>query len=220
MKIAIFTGAGMSEESGVPTFRTGENSIWDKYDPEIYCNVKSWPYHREKMLNFGNELRQSIEKCQPNKGHFDLAKLEEKYTVDIITTNVDNLHEKAGSTNVIHIHGNMFEQMDEYGNHIFPANQDIKPGDHHPVTGEQLRYNIVMFGEMPKYLNQASKLITEADTLIVIGTSLNVYPAAGLVLGSACSRKYYIDPSNSNIKGFTTIGKKAIEGIEEVIQYL
>lgn len=220
MNIVFFTGAGMSEESGIPTFRTGENCIWNKYNPDIYCNIQSWPQHKDKMLEFGNELRQNIEKCSPNNGHFQIAKLEEKHNVDIITTNIDDLHERAGSNKVIHIHGNIFEQKDEYGKHIFKSNSDIKIGDLHPITMFQLRYNIVMFGEMPQQLNKAQKIINKADILIVVGTSLNVYPAAGLVLGSSCSKKYIIDPFAYKIQGFKSIEKKATDGISEILKYL
>ena len=220
MNIVFFTGAGMSEESGIPTFRTGENCIWNKYDPDVYCHIKSWSQHKEKMLEFGNELRQSIEKCLPNKGHLLIAKLEKKHNVNVITTNVDDLHERAGSSNVIHIHGSMFEKKDENGKSIFKSNSDIKIGDLHPITMSQLRYNIVMFGEIPQQLNEARKIINQADVLIVIGTSLNVYPAAGLVLNAPCNKKYFIDPFAYKIHGFEIIEKKATDGISDILGYL
>ena len=220
MNIVFFTGAGMSEESGIPTFRTGENSIWNKYDPDIYCHIKSWSQHKDKMLEFGNKLRQSIEKCSPNEGHLSIAKLEEKHKVNVITTNVDDLHERAGSSNVIHIHGSMFEKKDENGKEIFKSNSDINIGDLHPITMSQLRYNIVMFGEIPQHLNESRKIINKADVLIVVGTSLNVYPAAGLVLNSSCNKKYIIDPFAYKIQGFKSIEKKATDGILEIIKYL
>jgi NAD-dependent deacetylase len=220
MNIVFFTGAGMSEESGIPTFRTGENCIWNRYDPDVYCHIKSWSQHKEKMLEFGNELRQSIEKCLPNEGHLKIAELEKKHKVDVVTTNVDDLHERAGSSNIIHIHGSMFEKKDENGKLIFKSNSDIKIGDLHPTTMSQLRYNIVMFGEMPQRLNEARKIIDKADVLVVVGTSLNVYPAAGLVLNSSCNKKYIIDPFIYEIQGFKSIEKKANDGISEVLKYL
>jgi len=220
MNIVFFTGAGMSDESGIPTFRTGENCIWNKYDPDIYCNIKSWSQHKEKMLEFGNELRQSIEKCLPNKGHLQIAELEKKHNVTTITTNVDDLHERAGSTNVIHIHGNMFESRSTLNSSlIYKQNKDIILGDK-CEKGSQLRYNIVMFGEMPHYLNEARNIINKADTLIVIGTSLNVYPTASLVFEAKCEKKYYIDPSGIGINEFKVINKKATDGIFEVLKYL
>lgn len=220
MNIVFFTGAGMSEESGIPTFRAGENCIWNKYDPDIYCHTKSWPKHKEKMLEFGNELRQSIEKSSPNKGHLYIAELEKQHNVIIITTNVDDLHERAGSSNVFHIHGNMFESRSTLNPKlIYKQHSDINLGDKCEL-GSQLRYNIVMFGEMPYYLNESINIINNADIFIVIGTSLNVYPAASLVFEAKCNKKYYIDPSGVDVNGFKTITKKATEGIFEVLEYL
>jgi NAD-dependent deacetylase len=220
MNIVFFTGAGMSEESGIPTFRTGEYCIWNKYDPDIYCHIKSWPQHKEKMLDFGNELRQNIEKCLPNEGHLQIAELEKKHKINVITTNVDDLHERAGSTNVIHIHGSMFESRSSLNHNLtYKQTKDILLGDK-CEKGSQLRYNIVMFGEMPQQLNEARKIINKADVLIVVGTSLNVYPAAGLVLNASCSRKYIIDPFAYEIHGFKSIEKKATDGISEILKYL
>ncbi len=220
MNITFFTGAGISEESGIPTFRTGTDSIWSKYDPDIYCNIKSWNVHKEKMLEFGNELRQQIDKCVPNECHIQIAKLEEKHNVNIITTNVDELHERAGSTNVIHLHGNMFEHKDLNHQHTFKINKDIKLGDLHPKTKKQLRYNIVMFGEIPQNILEAKTIIDKTDILIVIGTSLNVFPAASLVLNAKCSKKYYIDPNATKIEDFKIISKCATEGIFDILQEL
>lgn len=219
MNITFFTGAGMSEESGIPTFRTGENSIWNQYDPDIYCNIRSWPQHKEKMLEFMNMLRRNVLDCSPNQGHFLIAELEKKHNVNIVTTNVDDLHERAGSTNVIHMHGNILENCDLNKRHINYSTQDIKLGDTHPKSGEQLRHNIVMFGEMPYYIKEAKTAINKADILVVVGTSLNVYPAAGLVLYSSVEKKYYIDPSGLEIEGYETISKKASEGLE-FLKYL
>ena len=220
MNIVFFTGAGMSEESGIPTFRTGENNIWNKYDPDIYCHIKSWPQHKEKMLEFGNELRQTIEKCSPNDGHLEIAKLEKIHNIIVITTNVDNLHERAGSSNVIHIHGNMFESRSTLNhNLIYKQNKDILLGEK-CEKGSQLRYNIVMFGEIPHHILTAKMAIDKADILVVVGTSLNVYPAAGLVLNASCSRKYIIDPFAYEIHGFKSIEKKATDGISEILKYL
>lgn len=219
MNIVFFTGAGMSEESGIPTFRTGEDCIWNKYDPDIYCHIKSWPFHKEKMLDFGNELRESIEKCSPNKAHYHIAKLEKKHKVNVITTNVDDLHERAGSTNIIHIHGNMFESRSSLNpNLIYKQTKNILLGDK-CEKGSQLRYNIVMFGEMPHYLNEAKNIINKADMLIVVGTSLNVYPAASLVFEAKCEKKYYVDPNGIGVEGFKNINKKASEGLRN-IKYL
>jgi NAD-dependent deacetylase len=219
--LTIFSGAGISEESGIPTFRTGENSIWSKYDQDIVCNVKSWPKHMEDSLNFFNLVRQEIEMCEPNSCHFDVVSLEEKYNVNVITTNIDELHEKAGSSNVIHIHGNIFEACDLNLHHPTKYFKDINIGDKHPKSNTQLRHNVVMFGEMPQYFREAQQIISQTDILIVIGSSLSVYPAAGLVLGAKnANQKYYIDPLAEEIIGFRCIKEKATVGMKKVIEKL
>lgn len=219
--LTIFSGAGISEESGIPTFRTGENSIWSKYDPEIVCSIRAWPFHMEKSLDFFNLVRQKIETCKPNSCHIDIANLENKFNVNIITTNIDELHEKAGSTNVIHIHGNIFESCDLNHHHVEKCSIDIKIGDKHPKSNTQLRHNVVMFGEMPYCFKEAQQIISQTDILIVIGSSLSVYPAAGLVLGAKnVSKKYYVDPEGEKIKEFECIKEKSTIGIKKVIGYL
>ena len=217
MNIVFFTGAGISEESGIPTFRTGEDSIWNRYNPDIVCNIRAWPFHKDKILSFFNEVRSWVEKCSPNQAHLDIASLENKHTVNVITTNIDELHEMAGSTNVLHIHGNIFESCDVNHHHIGKCDFDINIGDTHPKSKIQLRHNVVMFGEMPYYLNEANRLISKADILVVIGTALSVYPAAGLVHNAKC-KTYYIDPE-STLEGDSTINinKKAIDGMQELL---
>ena len=219
MKITFFTGAGISEESGIPTFRTGENSIWNQYDPDVYCNIRSWPQHKEKILEFMNMLRKSVLDCSPNQGHVLIAELEKKHDVNVVTTNVDDLHERAGSTNVIHIHGNILENCDLNKKHVSYSKQDIKLGDIHPKSKMQLRHNIVMFGEMPYNIAKAKTAINRADILVVVGTSLSIYPAAGLVFSSPCEKRYYVDPSGLGIDGYEVISKKASEGLE-FLKYL
>lgn len=217
--LTIFSGAGISEESGIPTFRTGENSIWSKYDQDEICNIKTWPKNMEKSLDFFNLVRHEIEKCKPNSCHVDIANLEKKFNVNIITTNIDELHEKAGSTNVIHIHGNIFESCDLNYHHIEKYSVDINIGDKHLKSNTQLRHNVVMFGEMPYMFKEAQQIISQTDILIIIGSSLSVYPAAGLILGAKNARKkYYIDPMAENFVGFECIKEKATVGIKQVIE--
>jgi NAD-dependent deacetylase len=219
--LTIFSGAGISEESGIPTFRTGENSIWTKYNPEIVCNIQSWPQNMEKSLDFFNLVRQEIQNCEPNSCHTDIYNLEKNYNVNIITTNIDELHEKAGSTNVIHIHGNIFESCDLNHHHVEKCNVDIKMGDTYPKSNTQLRHNVVMFGEMPHRFKEAQQIISQTDILIVIGSSLSVYPAAGLILGAKKAyKKYYVDPMAENFVGFECIKEKATIGIKQVIESL
>jgi NAD-dependent deacetylase len=219
--LTIFSGAGISEESGIPTFRTGENSIWDKYDPDVVCNKNSWPQNMEKSLEFFNIVRQEIENCKPNSCHIDIADLESKFNVNIITTNIDELHEKAGSTNVFHIHGNIFESCDLNLHHIEKCNVDINIGDRNPISKIQNRHNVVMFGEMPYKFKEAQYIMSQTDVLIIIGSSLSVYPAAGLILGAKRAyKKYYIDPMAENFEGFECIKENATEGIKKIINNL
>ena len=220
MNIVFFTGAGISEESGIPTFRTGEDSIWNRYNPDIVCNVRAWPHHKEKILSFFNEVRSWVEKCEPNQAHLDIAQLENTHTVHVITTNIDELHENAGSTNVIHVHGNIFESCDVNYHHIEPCHTDINIGDIHTKSNTQLRHNVVMFGEMPYHLHKSKQIISQADILAVIGTSLSVYPAAGLV-ESFKGQIYYIDPEARSINDKTiAINKKATDGVKEFISLI
>jgi NAD-dependent deacetylase len=217
--LTIFSGAGISEESGIPTFRTGENNIWSQYDPDVVCNIRSWPQNIDKSLEFFNLVRQEIEICKPNSCHVDVANLEDRFNVNIITTNIDELHEQAGSTNVIHIHGNIFESCDLNHHHVMECNTDINIGDKHHKSNIQLRHNVVMFGEMPYKFKEAQHIISQTDILIVIGSSLSVYPAAGLILGAKNAyQKYYIDPLAEDIYGFSCIKEKATVGIKQVIE--
>ena len=220
MNIVFFTGAGISEESGIPTFRTGENSIWNRYNPDIVCDVRAWPYHKEKILSFFNEVRATVEKCEPNDAHLDIAQLEYEHNVHVITTNIDELHEKAGSSNVIHLHGNIFESCDINYHHVEPCHTDINIGDIHPKSNFQLRHNVVMFGEMPYHLKYAQRIISEANILVVVGTSLSVYPAAGLVERFK-GEIFYIDPEAVKITENTIpIKAKATDGIKEFKFYI
>lgn len=222
MKITFFTGAGISEESGIPTFRTGENSIWNKYNPDIVCNIKSWPKHKEKILGFFNEVMDLVVDCEPNEAHKLIADLEWDHEVTVVTTNVDNLHEKAGSTNVIHIHGNIFESCDIKRNHVRKLNSHIELGMLDFKSQKQLRHNVVMFGEMPYHLDKAWELCNNCDILVIIGTSLSVYPAANLVLTSKCNEKYYIDPNPDTLDfyGVSQYVMKAQNGLKNLIETL
>lgn len=222
MKITFFTGAGISEESGIPTFRTGENSIWNKYNPDIVCNIKSWPKHKEKILNFFNEVMDLVVDCEPNEAHKIIADLEQNHEVTVVTTNVDNLHEKAGSSNVIHIHGNIFESCDTNHDHVRELTSHIELGMLDFKSQKQLRHNVVMFGEMPYHLDKAWDLCNECDILVIIGTSLSVYPAANLVLNSKCNEKYYIDPNQDTLDfyGVSQFVMKAQDGLKNLIETL
>jgi NAD-dependent deacetylase len=171
-------------------------------------------------LSFFNEVRATVEKCEPNLAHLDIAQLENTHTVHVITTNIDELHEMAGSTNVIHVHGSIFESCDINYHHIEKCNVDINIGDMHPKSHSQLRHNVVMFGEMPFHLNYAQRIISEANVLVVVGTSLSVYPAAGLVERFK-GEIFYIDPEAIKITENTIpIKAKSTYGIKAFKQYI
>ncbi len=195
MNIVVLTGAGMSSESGLRTFRDA-NGLWEEHYVEDVASPEGWERDKNLVLDFYNTLRTRLEKTNPNEGHYGLAALEKFFHVDIITQNVDNLHERAGSTNVLHLHGELTKArstVDEsliydigYGN--------ISLGDR-CEKGSQLRPHIVFFGEAVPNLDKAIEVTSKADIFVVIGSSLNVYPAAGLIsYAPAGARLFLIDP--------------------------
>lgn len=180
-KIVVLTGAGMSAESGLSTFRDS-GGLWESYDIMDVASVEGWHRNCELVLKFYNDRRKQAFKAQPNAGHSALAELEKQFNVTIITQNVDNLHEKAGSTNIIHLHGELSKARSSIDEHdvIEIGDSEIKLGDV-CKKGSQIRPNIVWFGEMVPLMDQAIEQTASADIFIVLGTSLVVYPAAGLV---------------------------------------
>ncbi|QMU28495.1 SIR2 family NAD-dependent protein deacylase [Adhaeribacter radiodurans] len=180
-KIVVLTGAGISAESGIATFRDA-NGLWEGHDVMEVASPEGWHRNPELVLNFYNERRKKANQVNPNPGHLALAQLEDKYDLTIVTQNVDDLHEKAGSTNVVHLHGKLFESrstVDE--NLVYPMDGwELKMGDL-CEKGSQLRPNIVWFGEMVPMMETAVEETQEADAFMVVGTSLLVYPAAGLI---------------------------------------
>lgn len=225
-KIVVFTGAGISAESGISTFRD-KGGLWEKYRVEDVATIDGWNKNPELVLEFYNERRKQLADVQPNKAHYDLAKLEEQYDVQIISQNVDNLHERAGSSNVLHLHGEMTKGVSLRDDKLIVdlGYGEIKIGDV-GVDGEQIRPFVVWFGEGVPKMVDAKILCEDCDILIVVGTSLNVYPAADILkmVPKTCDI-YYVDPMpdvfalmrNPNIK---PIAKKATEGVEEVITIL
>ena len=201
-KIAVFTGAGVSQESGIQTFRSKEDGVWIQFDPTEVATMQAWNKNPEKVLEFHNNSLKQFSDCKPNSAHFDLVKLEEKFDVSIITQNVDTLHEQAGSTKVIHIHGNISESKSSKNPDLtYPLNGDIKIGDLCEL-GSQLRHNTVLFGEpLPiKEFRESIKTVEHADILIIIGTSLTVYPAYELIEYFDKNKKIYIvNPDKTNI---------------------
>lgn len=180
-KIVVLTGAGISAESGIQTFRDS-NGLWENHKVEDVASPRGWLKDQKLVLDFYNQRRRQLSTVEPNDGHRELVRLEEKYDVTIITQNVDNLHERAGSSNIIHLHGELTKAQST----VYPENtyevgtKDIVEGDlcEH---GFQLRPFIVWFGEMVPKLSKAIEEVAKADIFVVIGTSLQVYPAASLL---------------------------------------
>ena len=230
-RIAVLTGAGVSAESGLGTYRDN-GGLWDSYDPMEVASIEGWYRNRGKVLDFYNMERRKLKDAKPNRAHLLIASLENDYTVDVITQNVDNLHERAGSTHVVHLHGEVTKVRpentcnDEDGfseRSVFDVGYDeVKLGDKAP-NGVQLRPHIVFFGEAVPKLEQAIDLVASADIMLIVGTSLSVYPAAGLYrYARAGVPIYLIDPKEVNTfdKRIHQIRKVATEGMEEFIALL
>jgi NAD-dependent deacetylase len=224
MKIVFLTGAGVSRESGIKTFRDSDG-LWEGHSVMEVASMEGWKKDKEKVLNFYNERRQQLDTVEPNLAHKLIAELEQNHEVVIITQNVDDLHERAGSTNVMHLHGELRKMCSSMNKKsVLPYTQDIKVGDKHE-DGSQLRPYIVWFGEDVPMMLDTTKEVMSAEVLVVIGTSLEVYPAAGLIRHAKGScRLFYIDPNPSTdtpgIEYFNTIKKVATEGMKELVGYL
>ncbi|QHT70524.1 NAD-dependent deacylase [Rhodocytophaga rosea] len=194
-KIVVLSGAGISAESGIATFRDA-NGLWEGHDIMEVASPEGWHKNPELVLNFYNERRKNGLTAQPNAGHLALVELEKKFDVVIITQNVDNLHERAGSSNVIHLHGEIFKSRSTVDENLVYDMEgwELKLGDL-CEKGSQLRPHIVWFGEMVPMIEKAIMEVSSADIFIVVGTSLLVYPAAGLIDYVADEvPKYIIDP--------------------------
>jgi len=226
--IVVFTGAGISAESGIPTFRDS-NGMWNKYDAKKLASVAGFEKNPQAVLDFYNARRKNLLEVQPNHAHIALAELEKIHDVTIITQNVDNFHERAGSTKVIHLHGEL-SKVTSSKNRLnpecikeYPLDVPIKLGDK-AADGSQLRPYIVWFGEYLNTMEVAIDIVKYADIFVVIGTSLVVYPAAGLVnYAHPEVPKFLIDPSNMEGKlpaRFKHIQAKAVEGIDIFLKEL
>ena len=226
-KIVVLTGAGMSAESGLKTFRDADG-LWEEYPVQKVASHEGWLQDPVLVTNFYNMLRKKCWNVKPNEGHRLVAALEEKYDVTVVTQNVDNLHEQAGSSRVIHLHGELMKvcssrNVDDprYIQQLTPDNCEIAPGTK-AGDGSLLRPYIVFFGEAVPNITVAAEYAQQADIFIIIGTSLNVYPAAGLVhYVRPGVPVYLIDPkpvsAGSNV---TQIMKGASEGMKELIGLL
>ncbi len=201
-RLVVLTGAGISAESGFKTFRDS-GGLWEQYSVEDVASIQGWYRNPKLMTDFYNDLRSQLEKAQPNDGHKVLAELEEYFDVRIITQNVDNLHEKAGSTNVIHLHGELTKARpvndDRESKAIDIGYRALAYGEKNS-EGEELRPHIVWFGEAVPMIMEAAKLVRSADIFAVVGSSLVVYPAAGLVHDLRGGTKaYLIDPAEVEV---------------------
>lgn len=223
-KIAVLTGAGVSAESGLATFR-GNNGLWGKYDPDEVASIEGWYRNRRLVLNFYNDLRRTLGEVKPNAAHYAIAALEKEYSVTVITQNVDNLHERAGSTKVLHLHGEATKVRPEDGIYdrtyseeevIDIGYDEVHFGDKAP-NGSQLRPHIVFFGEAVPNIEKAIDIVSAADIMLIVGTSLNVYPAAGLYrYASNGVPIYLIDPEDVAVNDprITHIREVATKGME------
>lgn len=198
-KIVVLTGAGISAESGIKTFRDADG-LWEGHDIMEVASPEGWTKNKKLVLDFYNQRRKQLQTVKPNLGHIVLATLEKYFDMHIITQNVDNLHEQAGSTNVLHLHGELLKvRSTKNQNYILEWKTDLNLGDVDP-NGNQLRPHIVWFGEEVPALNDAINLVQTADYFVVIGTSLQVYPAAGLLhYAQSNVPVFYIDPNPATI---------------------
>lgn len=197
MKLVVLSGAGMSAESGIRTFRD-MGGLWEEYDVMEVATPEAWHDNPELVQRFYNERRKQLLDCKPNKGHLALAELENDFDVHIITQNVDDLHERAGSSKVLHLHGELMKaQSSADPNLVYEIDGwELKMGDM-CEKGSQLRPNVVWFGEPVPAIPEAARITAEADIFVVIGSSLNVYPAAGLIgYATADASLWLIDPEN------------------------
>jgi NAD-dependent deacetylase len=205
-KLVILTGAGMSAESGIRTFREA-GGLWEEYDVVEVASPMGWAKDRELVLRFYNERRSQLESCRPNAGHTGVAALEKYFDVHVITQNIDNLHERAGSSKVLHLHGELTKARSTADPSIVYdiGYKDIKLGDK-CEKGSQLRPHIVWFGEAVPMMDEAVRITSTADIFVVIGSSLNVYPAAGLIgYAPEEASHWLIDPNDVPVPGYRKV---------------
>ena len=228
-KIVVLTGAGMSAESGISTFRDS-GGLWDQYRVDDVATPEGYERDPQLVLDFYNMQRRNLLKAEPNEGHRLVAALEEKYKVVVVTQNIDNLHERAGSTRVIHLHGELMKATSSWNPNdsrqiiTLPADDPVIEMSDHAADGSQLRPFIVWFGESVPNIEPAADECETADIFLIIGTSLNVYPAAGLLnYVPASAEVYLIDPKPVDVhsrRHVHVIQKGASEGMKELMACL
>ena len=227
--IAVLTGAGVSAESGLGTYRDN-GGLWDSYDPMEVASIEGWYLNRKLVLDFYNMQRAKLAQVRPNEAHRLIASLEENFKVDVITQNVDNLHERAGSTHVVHLHGeatkirpeNTFNDADGFSERyvVDCGYSEVNLGDLAP-NGSQYRPHIVFFGEAVPKMERAIGIVEKADIVLIVGTSLQVYPAAGLYRYASWETPIWIiDPAEVSLRDprITHIRKVATEGMREFVE--
>ncbi len=228
-KIVVLTGAGMSAESGISTFRDS-GGLWDQYPVEDVATPEGYARNPQLVIDFYNARRKQLLSVEPNEGHRLVAALEKDYDVTVVTQNVDNLHERAGSTRIIHLHGELTKVTSSRNpnssyqiRELRPEEFEVQIGDK-ADDGSQLRPYIVWFGEPVPNIEVAANYVQQAEIIIIIGTSLNVYPAAGLIqLTKNNAEIYLIDPAEVNVpynRHIHTIRKGASEGMRELTKIL
>ena len=230
-RIAVLTGAGVSAESGLGTYRDN-GGLWDNYDPMEVASAEGWARNPGLVLDFYNMQREKLREVRPNEAHCLIAELEKEYNVDVITQNVDNLHERAGSTHVIHLHGeatkirpeNTCNDEDGFSEKyvVDIGYEAVRLGDKAP-NGAQYRPHIVFFGEAVPKIERAVELVMAADIILIVGTSLQVYPAAGLYRYARPEAPIWlIDPADVRLfdKRIHHIWKVATEGMKEFVGLL
>ena len=228
-KLVILSGAGISAESGISTFRDA-GGLWDKYPVMQVASIEGYEADPELVINFYNERRKQLLDVKPNQGHILCAELEKYFDVTVVTQNVDNLHERAGSHHIIHLHGELTKVCSSYNpndpryiKELKPEEFEVKMGDK-AGDGSQLRPFIVWFGEAVPEIETAVRYVEKADIFVIIGTSMNVYPAASLLYYVPSNAQVYlIDPKDVNIntrRPITHIKKGASEGMRELLDKL
>lgn len=222
-KLVVLTGAGISAESGIPTFRDA-GGLWEGYDVTEVASPEGWERNPALVLDFYNQRRKKALEVKPNRGHEILADLEEYFDVTIVTQNIDDLHEQAGSTTVIHLHGSLFESRSTLdSNLVYPIKgSELNLGDL-CERGSQLRPNIVWFGEAVPLMERAIEEASKAEIFLIVGTSLQVYPAAGLIhYVPRVARKFLVDPKvpESGASDVTIIKETASTGLQVIRRHL
>jgi NAD-dependent deacetylase len=223
-KIVVFTGAGVSAESGISTFRDS-GGLWEQYHIEDVATPEAWHRNPDLVLDFYNQRRKQVLTSQPNNAHKAVAELEKKFDVQVITQNIDDLHERAGSSKVLHLHGEIRKSRSTMDSHLVYQidGWELKKGEK-CEKGSQLRPHIVWFGEMVPAMEEAIHLTADADIFLIIGTSLEVYPAANLVMYAKDDcEKYLVDPAAklpSGTNNINIIREKAGLAMPELVKRL